>query len=161
MPLKPLLDFVNARRFGQSAAPAPVIKPVRVLIVDDEESVLRFVDRVLRDSGFETLLAGDGDTAITIAATASEHIDLLLTDFMMPQMNGDEVARQLRSANPNLKVLYLTGFSDQLFKERAVLWENEVFLDKPCSIAGLRQAVSLLLFGVLEPRALPSKRCAS
>lgn len=48
---------------------------------------------------------------------------------MMPQMAGDELARRLRQSEPSLKVLYLTGFSDRLFKERVTLWEDEAFLD--------------------------------
>ena len=47
-------------------------------------------------------------------------------------------------------MLYLTGYSDRLFKEKATLWQDEAFLDKPCSVKGLRQAVSLLLFGRFE-----------
>ena len=62
---------------------------------------------------------------------------------MMPEMTGDELGRRLRSSEPRLKVLHLTGFSDRLFKEKATLWEDEAYLDKPCSPKGLLQAVSL------------------
>ena len=55
-----------------------------------------------------------------------------------------------REAEPAVKVLYLTGYSDRLFKDRVTLWADEAYLDKPCSMKGLRQAVSLLLFGQLE-----------
>ena len=69
---------------------------------------------------------------------------------MMPQMTGDELARRLRQNQPSLKVLYLTGFSDRLFKEEATLWQDEAFLEKPCSVKGLMEAVALLLFGRLQ-----------
>jgi two-component system cell cycle sensor histidine kinase/response regulator CckA len=69
---------------------------------------------------------------------------------MMPEMTGDELARRLRQAEPKLKVLYLTGYSDQLFKEKVTLWEDEAYLDKPCSIQGLLQAVSLLAYGRVD-----------
>jgi DNA-binding NarL/FixJ family response regulator len=65
----------------------------------------------------------------------------------MPLMNGDEVARLLRRADPDVKILYFTGFSDGLFKESLTLSANEAFLDKPAGIEGLLEAVSLLLFG--------------
>src|SRR5437667_5342382 len=120
--------------------------PGRVLIVDDEEPVRRFVERVLHEAGYETSIAGDGPEAIDVAAKMSG-IDVLVTDVMMPNMLGDELARRLRQNEPDLKVLYLTGYSDRLFKEKVTLWEAEAFLDKPCSVAGLRQAVSLLLYG--------------
>jgi DNA-binding response OmpR family regulator len=65
-------------------------------------------------------------------------------------MTGDELARRLRQNEPGLKVLYLTGFSDHLFKEKVTLWEDEAYLDKPCSVKGLLEAVSLLLTGRFE-----------
>jgi len=123
--------------------------PHSVLIVDDEEPVRRFVDRVLREGNYRTTLAADGADAVKVAA---EHgpFDILVTDLMMPRMTGDELARRLRQGDPTMKVLYLTGFSDNLFKEKVTLWQDEAYLDKPCSVKGLRQAVSLLLFGHFE-----------
>ena len=129
--------------------PSPPRRPLRVLVVDDEEPVRKFVDRVLKDAGYETMTAVDGTDAIE-TATKTGAFDILVTDVMMPQMTGDELARRLRQTEPGLKVLYLTGFSDRLFKEKVTLWEDEAFLDKPCSVKGLLQAVSLLFFGQLE-----------
>jgi len=123
---------------------------MRVLIVDDEEPVRWLVDRVLGDAGYQTVLAADGAEAIRIAET-QERFDLLVTDVMMPQMTGDELARRLRSNDRTLRVLYLTGFADQLFKQKTTLWEDEAFLDKPCSVEGLLQAVRLLMFGRVSP----------
>jgi two-component system cell cycle sensor histidine kinase/response regulator CckA len=119
------------------------------LIVDDEDTVRKFVERVLREAGYKTAIASDGPEAIAVAATL-ETFDILVTDVMMPQMTGDELARRLRQTEPKLKVLYLTGFSDRLFKEKVILWQDEAFLDKPCSVKGLLQAVSLLLYGHFE-----------
>jgi two-component system cell cycle sensor histidine kinase/response regulator CckA len=122
---------------------------VRILIVDDEEPVRKFVERALRDAGYETTLAADGAEAVA-AAKQMTSLDLLLTDVMMPQMTGDELARRLRQEEPSLKVLYLTGYSDSLFKEKVTLGQDEAFLDKPCSVKGLLEAVSLLFFGHLD-----------
>jgi len=123
--------------------------PARVLIVDDEEPVRRFVGRLLQDAGYETSVAGDGAEALEVAGKLSG-IDVLVTDVMMPNMLGDELARRLRQSEPDLKVLYLTGYSDRLFKEKGALWEAEAFLEKPCSVAGLREAVALLLYGRVD-----------
>jgi two-component system cell cycle sensor histidine kinase/response regulator CckA len=120
--------------------------PYTVLVVDDEESVRKFVERVLREAGYRTALAADGTDAIEVAK-GLRPFEILVTDVMMPHMSGDELARRLRQTDPGLKILYLTGFSDRLFKEKVTLWEDEAFLDKPCSVAGLLEAVSLLLFG--------------
>lgn len=120
-----------------------------VLVVDDEEPVRRFVERVLREAGYKTATAADGPEAIEVAKKM-ESLDILVTDVMMPQMTGDELARRLRLNEPKLKILYLTGYSDRLFKDKVTLWEDEAFLDKPCSVKSLLEAVSLLLLGRLN-----------
>src|SRR5262245_30751265 len=120
-----------------------------VLIVDDEPSIQKFVERVLSEAGYATTIAGDGPEALEAAAKMTD-FDILVTDLMMPQMTGDELARRLRALRPSLKVLYLTGFIDRLFKEKVTLWADEAFLDKPCSVKGLLEAVALLLFGHID-----------
>jgi FixJ family two-component response regulator len=67
-------------------------------------------------------------------------------DVVMPHMSGDELGRQLRVIDPDVKILYFTGYSDRLFEHRPILWENEAFVDKPITVNGLLEAVSLLLF---------------
>ena len=125
-----------------------------VLVVDDEDAVLRFVDRVLRDAGYKTAVANSGPEAIEVAKRVGP-LGALVTDVMMPGMTGDELARMLRQIEPALKVLYLTGYSDRLFKEKTTLWEGEAFLDKPCTVKGLREAVSLLITGKFEAPEQP------
>ena len=99
--------------FG-SAAPVPST----VLIVDDEEPIRRLLDRMLQGAGYVTRLASSGADALAVAEGAGE-IDLLVTDMMMPEMNGDEVARRLRQKHPALKVLYYTGFAIACSTRRA------------------------------------------
>ena len=124
-------------------------KTPTILIVDDEDSVRRFVERVLQDAGYRTATASGGPDAIEAAARLGS-FELLVTDVMMPQMTGDELARRLRLKEPDLKILYLTGFSDRLFKDKVTLWEDEAFLDKPCSVKSLKEAVSLLISGHVD-----------
>lgn len=140
----------SLREYAASFKAAPR-GTLRVLVVDDEEPVRSFVERVLREAGYETATASDGTEALE-TALAQKGFDILVTDLMMPQMRGDELARRLRHEEPAIKVLYLTGFSDHLFKEKTTLWEDEAFLDKPCSIKGLLQAVALLYSGKLEAK---------
>jgi two-component system cell cycle sensor histidine kinase/response regulator CckA len=121
-------------------------EPMSILIVDDEEPIRRYVDRVLSGAGYRTTIAVDGADAIAAAARGGR-FDLLLTDVVMPEMTGAELATRLRQDDPDLKVLYLTGYSDRLFAEKIGLSEEEAFLEKPCSIAGLLQAVSLAVTG--------------
>ena len=141
-----IISFVRSDAARMKSTPP---RPLTVLIVDDEELVRKFVERVLREAGYRTATASDGPEALQVAAKL-ESFDILVTDLMMPQMTGDELARRMRLNERGLKVLYLTGFSDRLFKEKVTLWEDEAFLDKPCSVKGLQQAVSLLLFGRFE-----------
>ena len=124
-------------------------RPQSVLVVDDDELVRKFLARVLREAGYQTATASDGPEALEVAAKL-ESFDILVTDLMMPQMTGDELSRRVRVSTPGIKVLYLTGFSDRLFKEKVTLWADEAFLEKPCSVKSLLQAVSLLLFGHFE-----------
>jgi YesN/AraC family two-component response regulator len=72
----------------------------------------------------------------------------------MPEMTGDELARRMRMRQPDVRVLYLTGFNEQLFADKRVLWEGEAYLDKPTTIEGLLEAVSLLLHGRLKTATL-------
>ncbi len=118
----------------------------KILIVDDEATVREFVDRVLREARYTTALAASGTEALATAEQLGP-FDLLVADVVMPEMTGDELARRLCQGDPDLKVLYLTGYSDRLFKTKATLRENEAFLDKPCTVNALLEAVSLLLFG--------------
>jgi two-component system cell cycle sensor histidine kinase/response regulator CckA len=127
-------------------------RPMVALIVDDDDLVRKFIDRALSEAGYQTTVAADGASALEMAATL-ETLDILVTDLIMPEMTGDELARRIRATNTGVKVLYVTGFSDRLFKEKVTLWADEAFLDKPCSVPGLLQAVALLLFGSLDPSA--------
>ena len=128
--------------------PAP-----RVLIVDDEESIRALAERVLHRAGYETAVAADGPEALRIAE-AQPPFDLVLADVVMPDMHGDELARRLLRREPDLKILYFTGFSEQLFADRTTLGENEAFLEKPVTATGLVEAVSLMLSG--HPQRLRS-----
>jgi len=116
-------------------------KPLHVLVVDDEEPIRNYVNRVLQKAGHHTKVAGDAAEALRLAWTFGP-FDVLVTDLVMPQVSGDELARQLRAMQPDLPVLYVTGFSDQLFVERHLLWEGEAFLDKPFSPKGLLEALT-------------------
>jgi two-component system, cell cycle sensor histidine kinase and response regulator CckA len=136
-------------------AQAPQPKPLRavsILVVDDEEPVRDFVQRVLDEAGYGSSVAESGLAALRLVSETGAP-DLLLTDLGMPGMRGDELAATMRRASPDLKVLYLTGYSDQLFTERKTLWENETYLDKPCSVKGLIEAVNMALYGRLESGA--------
>lgn len=101
---------------------------------------------MLREAGYDVVTASDGPDALRLIVQ-QQPFELFVIDVAMPQMTGDELARQLRAVDPDVKVLYCTGYSDRLFREEAMLGEHEAFVDKPCSAQALLEAVSLLLFG--------------
>lgn len=121
--------------------------PIAILAVDDEPGVLALVRRCLGDDERVTLIeASSGKDALERMAKGPA-LDLLITDLRMPEMEGDELARQVRRREPGLRVLYLTSHPDCLFQAKPQLWAEEAYLDKPFTRDGLREAVALLLYG--------------
>ena len=118
----------------------------RVLVVDDDEAVRSFVARALQDAGYDVVSASDGRAALRVV-DGQARFDVCVLDVMMPGMTGDELGCQLRARDPDAKILYFTGFADRLFSDRSGLGAHEAYLDKPVTMTGLREAVSLLLFG--------------
>ena len=123
----------------------------RLLVVDDEAPILHALQRTFEAAGYEVIACADPSEALD--RLREKPFQVLSADYMMPGMTGDELARILRQTEPTLKVLYLTGYSDRLFREKATLWADEAFLDKPCTMKGLREAVSLLVNGTVTPTA--------
>jgi hypothetical protein len=119
----------------------------RVVVVDDEPAVRSLVRRMLEPAGYIVEEVADPAQACAVAETTT--LDLLVSDFQMPGMTGDEVARRFRAAQPDLKVLFITGYSDDLFEGQPQLWEGQAFLEKPFSRQELLEATSLLLTGGL------------
>lgn len=119
--------------------------PSRVLVIDDEAYVRDVARQTLEQDGHEVSEASSGPEAIELLSQGPQ-FDLLLADLRMPGMPGVEMVRRIRVSQPDLKVLFISGCIDQLMDERS-LWEGEAFLDKPFSRDGLREAVSLLLYG--------------
>jgi two-component system cell cycle sensor histidine kinase/response regulator CckA len=121
----------------------------RILVVDDEESVREFTDRALQTAGYEVVAASNGKQALELVERRGP-FDGFVVDVVMPGMSGSELGQELRRVDPDAKILYLTGFSDRLFSEKPSLWEHEAFVEKPVSIKGLLEAMSLLLHGDLR-----------
>jgi len=124
----------------------PEAQPIVILAVDDEPGVLALVRRCLDDERVTLFEASSGKDALA-RFPKGPALDLLITDMRMPEMEGDALARQIRTLDPDLRVLYLTSHADRLFEAKTQLWAAEAYLDKPFTREGLREAVALLLFG--------------
>lgn len=102
-----------------------------ILLVDDEPLVRKATSRLLRSMGYTVLAAESGEVALGIVNQHLEDIDLVLTDVVMPEMNGLDFARELSRRSPLLKILFMSGFTDGVLAERGVLKPGVMYLQKP------------------------------
>jgi signal transduction histidine kinase/DNA-binding response OmpR family regulator len=112
-------------------APAMPQGDETVLVVDDEPTILRLVSDALEPLGYNVLRASGGGRALEMAEQAGRDIHLLLTDIVMPGMNGMELARRLRAERPGLRVLYMSGYKDQAISGEDVPESEAGFIQKP------------------------------
>jgi two-component system cell cycle sensor histidine kinase/response regulator CckA len=116
----------------------------RVLLVEDEELVRALVARVLRQRGFTVVEAASGEEAL-LRASGLEEIDLLVTDVIMPGMDGGQLADRLLGARPGLKVLFMSGYAPDQSLREGRLSQGAAFLQKPFTVEGLLEKVRGLL----------------
>jgi two-component system cell cycle sensor histidine kinase/response regulator CckA len=126
-----------------------------VLLVEDEEVVRVLARKVLQKKGYRVLEATNGADALLICRKASERIHLLLTDVVMPGMNGHELATQVVSLRPGIQVLYMSGYAEDAIVHHGVLDEGIAFLEKPLSPAGLALKLREVLDTPVEKIAAP------
>jgi len=135
--------------------PQAELKPLgvkkTVAVVDDDPMMLDVLSRILQRENFNLLMASGGPEIIEKLSAHTGDVDLLVTDYAMPDMQGRELAEHVRLRFPAVKVLYQTGFSDMLFENRMELEEGAAFLEKPFTARGLREAARLVLFGSINP----------
>jgi CheY-like chemotaxis protein len=113
-----------------------------ILVVEDEETLRQMVSTVLREQGYSVLEAFNGEDALRIANQQNGHrIGLVLTDVLMPRMGGKELSDRLRDRWPGLKVLFVSGYTENNFPLNGVLEEGVAFLSKPFTLAGLAMKV--------------------
>ena len=120
---------------GRPKTVAPLEMPAKnaetVLVVEDEEIVRELVCQVLSDRGYNVLCAPNGSAAMRMSAEYMAEIKLLITDVVMPEMGGMELARKLSAERPSIKVLYVSGYSESDISEQGVLEAELEFLEKP------------------------------
>jgi two-component system, cell cycle sensor histidine kinase and response regulator CckA len=111
--------------------PARAHESETILVVEDEEIVRELVCEVLEGHGYKVICAADGRQALEMAAKFEAPIHLLITDVIMPHMNGQELAIELSRVRPDMKVLYVSGYSDNDISDHGVLDPDVELLQKP------------------------------
>jgi len=102
-----------------------------ILLIEDEFMLRTSIKEGLEINGYRVLDAGDGDEALMISQRHSEHIHMVLTDVVMPGMNGREVAESLSFFHPEARILYMSGYTDDAVIRHGLLNEKTAFLQKP------------------------------
>ena len=116
-----------------------------ILVVDDEESLRSIVCRTLRDEGFGTLEAAHGAEALEVMERAERPVDLVVTDVVMPGMDGRELGRRLNQRWPTLPILYISAYDVNDIFRRGSPRSSAPFLQKPFPPQGLISSVKQLL----------------
>ena len=118
---------------------------LRLLVVEDDKLIRKQIARILRRQGHQVLTAASGPEALQLYASHPERIHLVLTDVVMPHMDGPELARRLRESTPALQVLFTSGYDPGLMAPDGILDADVSFIAKPFTRLELLQKVQDVL----------------
>jgi len=117
------------------------------MLVEDEDPVRVFGARALRNKGYKVLEAKSGEAALELIRDAGERVDLLITDVVMPKMDGPGLIREVREIVPDMKVIFISGYTEDAFRQRLDSGDRIHFLPKPFSLKQLAGKVKDVLTG--------------
>jgi CheY-like chemotaxis protein len=133
----------------ETVTESPVGGSEKILLVEDEKAVRNLVRYALTRQGYTVLDASDPLEAMSLFESHSSDIDMLLTDVVMPGMNGRELVDKMHTTNPNLKILYMSGYNEDIIAHHGVLDEHTCFIQKPFSNKELADKVRRVLDNTL------------
>jgi len=134
-----------ARLEGVEEAARDLTGAGTILLVEDEDAVRLFSARALRNKGYKVIEARSGEAALVIMGQDGEPIDLLITDVVMPEMDGPALVEEVRSRRPDMKVIFISGYAESAFRQRASDGSMLHFLAKPFSLKQLATKVKDVL----------------
>ena len=142
---------VDMNAATSEAAQAPVARDVTgqdtILLVEDEEAVRSFAARALRMRGYNVLEAGGGEEALEIVKSGAQDIHLLITDVVMPNMDGPTLVRHVKGLKPDLAVIFMSGYAEEAFRRNDENASDLHFLPKPFGLKQLAAKVKEVLSG--------------
>jgi two-component system, cell cycle sensor histidine kinase and response regulator CckA len=147
----PRADSAAAACAASTAATGVHLGSETILVVEDEENVRAMTRELLRACGYQVLESASGEEALHLAETHSGPIDLLLTDVVMPRMNGHDLGETLKSRRPGLKVVYMSGYDRDAIVRHAVLDPDTPYIQKPFVPQTMAAVVRRVLDGKQEP----------
>jgi two-component system cell cycle sensor histidine kinase/response regulator CckA len=118
-----------------------------VLLVEDEDPVRKFGARALRNKGYKVIEAESGEAALEVLRKAAEKIDLLITDVVMPRLDGPGLVREVREMRSDIKVIFISGYAEDAFRQRLDSESDIDFLSKPFSLKQLATKVKEVIGG--------------
>ena len=118
-----------------------------VLLVEDEGPVRKFGVRALRNKGYKVIEAESGEAALDVIRNVEERIDLLITDVVMPRLDGPRLVREVREMRPDIKVIFISGYAEDAFRQRLDRDSDIDFLPKPFSLKQLASKVKEVIGG--------------
>jgi CheY-like chemotaxis protein len=136
----PRIDAAEPQAAAAEAA-VPLDGSETVLVAEDEDAVRQIIEKALQARGYTVMVARGGTEALAIAGRHAGQIDLLVTDVVMPDMNGRALSERLTHVRPTIKTLYLSGYTDDAILHHGVLEEGVAFLQKPFSLGALARKV--------------------
>lgn len=116
-----------------------------ILVVEDEENVRELTLRILKKQGYRVLEARDGNEALLLFKGKGESIDLILTDMVMPGMSGRQLVDQLKTIHKDLKMLYMSGYTENAITHEGILEEGTNYIQKPFTLEKLAMKVRQVL----------------
>ena len=145
----PRIDEQPLAKIAEANAPEAAMGGETILLVEDEDPVRKFMTIALKDLGYKVLTASHGDDAIRVASGHAGPIDLLITDVVMPGMNGKELVDRLSGVVPETKVIFMSGYLTDVIAKSGVMDPRIAFLQKPVSLDALGAKIRDVLS---EPR---------
>ncbi len=122
-----------------------------ILVAEDEEMIGRLIRRILEPRGYHILFANDGEEALKVAREHESQIDLVISDVVMPNLSGPELVRQLRETRPDIKIIFMSGYTQEGTLDTLQFGDDAEIIEKPFTREMLLSAIRRVLDETTEP----------